>query len=299
MITLRESTIATVSYADVFDYPLTEEELKKWLVKGLPAGKAGAKLKTMKEIKNADGYFFLKGRKRIVSLRKIRCLWARGKMRWAQRAAGLLTIIPTVKLVGVTGALAVENAHKDDDIDFYIVAAAGTLWATRFFATTLLALFDLRRKPGDTSFRNKICLNMYVDENHLAVRSKERDLFTAHEVLQMKPLWERNHTYAKFLGANTWVKKFLPNAWRLKTQDVRLKTQEKTSSRFSLLTSCFIEPLLRTLQLWYMQRHRSTEVVTDTLIRFHPADARKRVRVRFGATLARYKIPLDKIFYRR
>jgi hypothetical protein len=51
------------------------------------------------------------------------------------------------------------------------------------------------------------------------------------------------------------------------------------------------------IQLFYMQHHRSNEVVTDSVLRFHPKDARVWVKREFAARLKGFKIPLDKVFY--
>ena len=301
-MTFRDTVVATIAYADVFDYPLTEEEVGKWVINS-KFKIQNSKLKRITGVEQSNGYFFLKGRRRIVALRKQREKWANEKMRAATRAVKILKFIPTIKLIGVTGALAMKNAHKEDDIDFYIVSTNGTLWATRLLAT--LILFHLRRKPGDTKFRNKICLNMYVDENHLAVPKQERDLFAAHEVLQMKPLWEKNGTYGKFLKANKWVRNFLLKAWSFKSQITNHNVQIKEKFPFIFLLVIeiwslrFVETLVRSTQLWYMRNRRSTEVVSDSLIRFHPSDARVWVKSRFATILARYNIPLDKVFYAR
>ncbi|MBI3576985.1 hypothetical protein HY086_03035 [Candidatus Gottesmanbacteria bacterium] len=306
-MTFRNTVLATLAYADVFDYPLTCEEVGKWLVKNSKFKIQNSKLKHITEIKNDGVYYFLKGRRKIFLLRKQRGKWAKEKMQKAKRAAALLKVLPTIQLVGVTGALAMDNAHPDDDIDFYVITSSGTLWTTRFFATILLALFGLRRKPGDRSFRNKICLNMYVDEDHLAVPRREQDLFSAHEVLQMKPLWGKDGTYQKFLLANQWVKFFLPNAWGEKSQISNPNVQQ--GRRFyknphsmlviEIWSLRLVESLAKILQLWYMRKRRSTEIITDNIIRFHPRDARVWVKDRYRTILARYKIPLDKIFYAR
>ena len=60
-----------------------------------------------------------------------------------------------------------------------------------------------------------------------------------------------------------------------------------------------IELLARKLQLWYMKKRRTNEVITDTALRFHPKDARVWVKKKFAARLKRYHIPLDKVFYAR
>ena len=55
---------------------------------------------------------------------------------------------------------------------------------------------------------------MFVTERGMSVPQNERDLFSAHEVLQMEPVFVRKNIYKKFLQANSWVKAYLPNAWR-------------------------------------------------------------------------------------
>ncbi len=59
------------------------------------------------------------------------------------------------------------------------------------------------------------------------------------------------------------------------------------------------EPLAKFVQLWYMRRHRTEEVITDTVIRFHPKDARVWIKRKLATRLSRHNIPLDRIFYGR
>lgn len=192
--------LATVAYADIFDYPLTQEELTRWMIFG------GGPPKQKKE------YYFLSGRDHLVAVRQKRAAWQREKWAIARSAANILSKIPTVRLVGVTGGLAMNNAKKEDDIDLFIVTSEGWLWTSRLLATILMDFFGLRRRPNEMSVANKICLNMFTSE--LAALKSERDLFSAHEVLQMEPIFDRKNTYKKFLQANRWASKFLPNAWR-------------------------------------------------------------------------------------
>lgn len=301
-LTLRDAIIAAISYADIFDYPLTEEELRVWLPfiskRTLLAKLQGESLRSCK---------------RFIAIRKQREEWSREKWIRARRVGKLLKLVPTITLVGVTGGLTRSNARQEDDIDFLIITAPNTLWVSRALSTVLLDFFRLRRRPGDTHFRNLICLNMFMSEDGLSVPASERDLFTAHEVLLMTPLWERDGAYTKFLQANRWAKKFLPNAWHEKAQSLKLKSQSYCVKRkafivlqlfavvlrFTLYTLRVLEPFARNVQLSYMKKRRSTEVVGDALIRFHPHDARVWIKMALGRRLARFKIPLDKIFYGR
>ena len=132
-----------------------------------------------------------------------------------------------------------------------------------------------------------------MSEDALSVKKNEQDLFTAYEVLQMIPLWEKEGAYKKFLDANRWSAGFLPHAWKGRVKDQG--SWVKSTMQGSLFT--VFEPLAKTIQLWYMRKRRTTEVITPGNLRFHPHDARIWVKREFAKRLSRYNLPLDKIFY--
>lgn len=213
---MRKAILKTLVYADIFDYPLTAKEIWRYLIseKKVKFEVIQKELPRVKKFVDSDGeYFFLKGRKKIVSIRKKRECWSKKKLEIAQRAAKWLRLIPTIKMVGVTGALAMKNAKEKDDIDFLIITAKKRLWLTRLLTVFLVEIVARRRRPNDANPRDKICLNMFLDEGNLAIPKNEQDLFSAHEVVQLKPLWEKDGIYKKFIKKNLWVKRFLPN-WK-------------------------------------------------------------------------------------
>ncbi len=311
IISPRQALLVTVLYADVFDYPLTIMELKQWMcLHPFPLKIRIPRLSAFSFIpRGKDTYVTLRGRTALVTRRRKRASWSGYKMQKAARVARWLRWITSVRFVGVTGGTAVGNARKEDDIDFYVIASRKTIWITRFLVTVTVEIVCSRRRPSDAFYEDKICLNMYVTDDRLAVAPGERDLFTAHEVLQMVPLWDRDGTYGKFLQANRWVERFLPKAWQEKTQSAIRQLADKTQNhnakrksytyRLSLIAYQFFEPLARTVQLWYMHKRRSTEVVSDKVIRFHPRDARVWIKSALGRRLARFNVPLDKVFYGR
>lgn len=244
----------------------------------------------------------LPGRTAIVGIRRRREAGARVKWAIANKAAHVLRFVPTIQLVGVTGGLALNNASASDDIDFFCLTSRGTLWTGRLLATLLLDLLGMRRKPNQRNVTNRICLNMFMQEGSFALSKKERDLFAAHEVLHMVPLWKKGSAYVRFLEANRWVRAFLPNAWE-KTIRMAKKEQTKDTNNFlaSLAHGFFLllEPAAKSFELWYMHNKRTTEIVGAGVLRFHPKDARVWVLQDFRGRLARFGIPLDKIFYGR
>lgn len=59
---------------------------------------------------------------------------------------------------------------------------------------------------------------------------------------------------------------------------------------FYFLPFTFMEKFFRNLQLWYMRKRRTTEVITGAIIRFHPHDARKQVLKNYKERLKSYKV---------
>lgn len=215
---LFQAICRTMVYADIFDYPLTDEEIWQYLISGHRIGFDLLKSKLnqavdQKQISVSGKLFFFKGRKKIVAVRNRRAKAADNKMRIAHRVAWWLKFIPTVRMIAITGALAMRNSEKDDDIDLLIVTAKKRLWLTRLLATFLVELVAERRRPNDRKFRDKICLNMFLDEENLVIPRAERNLFSSHEVCQLKPIWDRGNIYKRFIKENKWTTQYLAN-WK-------------------------------------------------------------------------------------
>ncbi len=213
---MKKEIISTLAYADIFDYPLRENEIYRFLISNFqfPISNFQKKLSALSGvISKKNGFYCLRGREKIISIRKKREGWSKGKLKIAKRVAGWLKLIPSIKMVAVTGALAMENSNENDDIDLLIITSKNRLWLTRFLTVILLELVAKRRHPTDKEVKDKICLNMFLDEGHLEVPKKEQDLFSSHEVRQLKPILDKNGTHQKFLKANLWSKKYLPN-WK-------------------------------------------------------------------------------------
>lgn len=294
---LQEAILHTLIYSDIFDYPLTKDEIWKGLIKCNNVTMQECKNETqkLKTIKFKRGFYFLKGRDKLVSIRKERKKYSAEKLYKAYEIINKIKLIPSVKLIGTTGALAMENGKKEDDIDLFIIATAGLLWTTRLLVTLLVEITGMRRHPQEKNANNKICLNMFVDEDNLAVPKKEQDLFSAHEVVQMKPLFVRGNTYQKFLQENNWVEKYLPNAYKkLALVESDKDTSEVAKQRFRLLgwwrnqVNKITDFFLKIIQLWYMRNRRTTEVIKEGVIRFHPQDARIWIMERYSSKINTY-----------
>lgn len=299
MKSLQKAILHTLAYADVFDYPLSLDELYRFIIADELTGlssfkKALTRIKADgKRIEADDEYFFLKGRQKIVAIREKRKKWSREKTKVAEKATRWLKIIPWVEMVAVTGSLAMKNSEENDDIDLLIITAKSHLWLTRGIVVLFLRILGLYRQPN--KIKNKICPNMFLDEEHLSVPKKERDIFSAHEVCQLRPVWDRDNIYKKFLEANRWAKRYLPNVVKIESK-LKMAKEPKKNSVITLIVQLinfpitFFETLAYRLQLAYMKPRRTSEVVDFGRILFHPNDARKWILVEYENRLEKLGI---------
>ncbi len=285
------SIVKTLAYSDVFDYPLTFEELYKFLI-GEKIGRDSFKKvlgSASSLISVQNNLYTFKQREKIVQLRIQREKDSKNKLILAKEIALLLSNIPTVRFLGISGALAMENADKDDDIDFFIITQKGTLWLTRLLCLVLLEIKGVRRKRGVEKASNKVCLNMFMDEDNLSLSYDKRNLYTAHEVVQVKPLLNKNNTYQKFLFGNIWVTKFLPNSVDTEVQRFKGSKILSEDEKQSFNVFYMFEWVAKTVQLWYMKNHKTRETVTSTMLAFHPKDYQEIILKEYEKRLKKYE----------
>lgn len=258
---LKKTQTAAVVYHDLFDYPLTKKQLHKWSLH--------AKIASMGKVENENGYYFVKGRGSLVSRRKRREKYSISKLVQAQKATKWISLVPSVKMVGLTGSLAMKNANKASDIDLLIITTSGTLWATRVLVYMVLTAspFSVRR-PGERERENVLCLNMWLDEDDLATPKKNRNLYTAHEIAQIMPLANKSKAYEKLIAKNKWILGFWPNSVHIAKAT---KNQPQSEASYVFILRLF-EPIARLIQLKYMASKRTRETVTPTRAFFHPTD---------------------------
>lgn len=266
---IRTSIVKTLAYSDIFDFPLTFSEIfkyyegrflitKKSLMESLTQMVISGQIETKYE------FYFLPGRASLILKRK-RCLRESSKkFRIAVQAVKVLKMIPTIKLIGISGSLASRNCEKKDDIDLFIVTTKNTLWTTRFFVNLILALTGVKRSTNDFLGKDKICPNMFLAEDALVINSSRRNIFGAREVVQLKALLNRSGTHQKFLLANRWVQNFLPNTSIPTAKINNLPPENKIMK--------IIDRLFYVAQLAYMSGKITDEEVKPKIARFHPKD---------------------------
>jgi len=212
---IETAVLETVLYSDVFDYPLTHAEIAHYLI-GVQADVDAVRALLAAphylngHLRQSGSYVFARHRDSIVERRRARQVSSARLWTSARRFVRVMAILPFVRMVGVTGALAMDNSESGDDIDVMIVAARRRAWTARLFTVALVYAGKL--------FGRTLCPNYVVTEDALELET--RDLFAAHELAQMAPLYGLV-TYARMRQANGWVYDYLPNAhapWRLEPE---------------------------------------------------------------------------------
>jgi len=203
---LDAAIVETVAYADVFAWPLTAAEVHRFLP--VPAGAADvatalSSARLSQFLTPAAEFHVLHGREHLVAERRRRTIASRRMWPGVLRRARLLARIPWVRMVAVSGSLAVSAAFDGDDVDLFMVTDDERLWTCR--ALTILA-GRVPSMPGTA--RPRLCPNFIVAVSTLEL--EDRDVYTAHELVQLVPLVGAQ-TYAELLDRNRWYRDFLPN----------------------------------------------------------------------------------------
>src|SRR5437762_1380868 len=188
--------LRTVLYASLFQAPLTVSELHRSLMDvGMDRGEIRGRLSRAflrARLELRGEYVYLRGREASVDLHLERKRRTRARLDTQRRLLALIARFPYVRLLALSGACARDNA-TDAGVDLFLVVRRGRTWSV-FLALAVLALALGRRRA--------LSLNYVVDEAALAL--PERDLFTAAEIVGLRPLAGAS-TYLQFVEANAWV----------------------------------------------------------------------------------------------
>lgn len=272
----------TLAYSSLFHFPLTKEELWRFLLSdqaGIRAEFDAALKKLGGKITSKNGLYALSENAQDIAERRMQTAELTKKLRIAKRAAYYLSYIPTISLIAISGSVAMGKARQEDDIDFFIITKKNTLFMTRIWIQAVLELLNLRRKPLTADAPDKVCVNLMIDESRLLWPKEARDVYTAHEIVQLQPLFERNSLFEQFIKQNGWVLQFFPHAFEKRQQFVGSGWKRNYVGIRAIGSIVMLRPfekLVSRLQRAYMKRHQTTEIITDTFVAFHPIDYRTK-----------------------
>ena len=200
---LRAAVRRTLAYADLFDYPLSAQELQRYLhgTTATPEEMRALLADGVPGVDAREGFYALAGRLWTVAERRRRADISApltGRLRLYTK---MLKYLPFVRMAALTGSLSMQNVDQRVDIDLMVVTAPRRVWLGR---AAVILLVHLARLGHDT-----LCPNYVVAENMLELG--DLSIYGAHELAQMVPLCGRD-VYHQLWASNRQVMLHLPNA---------------------------------------------------------------------------------------
>ena len=198
------AVLRSVTYAAMFEYPLSLEQLHASLI-GVRADAAtvaawwrNSEL-LQATIDHQEGLYFPAGRADLLHTRARREALSRDLLARDRRILSVVAAMPFVRMVALSGSLAHLNAERSADLDLFVITAPHRVWSVTVSLLVIARLFGWRRR---------MCLNYVISED--ALRVEPPDLFSANQIIHLRPILG-DDVFARFVEANPFVREIYPN----------------------------------------------------------------------------------------
>jgi hypothetical protein len=216
--TIKKDILATLSYFNLFEYPLRRNEIFRFLGHCDDYREFEAGLLELLEdsmVFKIGDFYSLNNNYKLATRRYKGNEAARITiLRKANRGGAFISTFPFVRGVGISGSLSKLYADDKSDIDYFIITAANRL----FIARTFLHIF--KKITFLFSRQHDFCMNYFVDEAEPVIR--EKNIYTAAEIVTLLPI-RGKITFDRFFTSNSWANSFFPNSGKpkMRQQDKR------------------------------------------------------------------------------
>lgn len=290
---LQKSIRQTIAFFDLFNFPLTAEEIKEYLYKydkPIHIKEVKGTLDEMEEVEKIHDYYVLKGRAKLVDTRKARKFIAEKFWGRTRQYCQYVIKVPFVQMVAVCNNLAYDNPTELSDIDLFIVIKKGRMWLARLLITLILQFYGVRRHGNRIAGR--FCLSFFVTPEKINMEPlllKSEDPYMAYWTRLMTPIYGKK-AYQQFMEEN---KGWLSEKYGIKFPDISEKKfsfHGKSRGKkfwewiFKGKFGDLIEGLLkktfkkRTLKKANQLGPEASVVVNDDMLKFHNKDRREEYR---------------------
>lgn len=196
--------LRSVTYASLFDYPLSLAQLHASLIAVRADAAAVASWwrdsKFLQAtVEHRDNLYFPAGRRDLLQTRTRREALSRDLLEREQRVLALVARMPFVRMVALSGSLAHLNAERSADLDLFVITHPGRVWSVT------LSVLVISRLLG---WRKRMCLNYVISERAMAI--EPADLFAANQIIHLRPI-VGHEVFERFVSANPFVRTFYPN----------------------------------------------------------------------------------------
>jgi hypothetical protein len=282
----ERAMLQSVLYAALFDYPLTLPQLREALIgvtvdESVLMGWFQSSPYLQATLEYAEGYFFPRGRPDLIRRRAEREAISRVLLEELSKPLAFVARLPFVRMVALSGSLAHLNGDRGADLDLFVITSPHRVW------TTTVVTLALARWRG---WRRRLCLNYVISERALWVTPA--DLFSANQIVHLQPLTGAD-TYARFLDANRFVRRFYPNFMPrpIAGTGTRRPSPRWVEALLNATLAPAVEQLCRFAYRQHLRRQSHTWTSTDQVrldaecLKLHTHSHRRDVMDRFERAL--------------
>lgn len=168
--TRREKIFEVIIFFDLFNFPLSILELKKFSSLNLDLRSLALILEEeirTKHLEMKNGFYFLSGREELINIRRERYNYSLRKIKIARFFSKIFFLMPSVSSVCLVNSIGSNNLRDGSDIDFLIITKSKRIWLARLFCTGIAKV--LNKRPTKKNKRDKICLSFYLSEERLCL----------------------------------------------------------------------------------------------------------------------------------
>ncbi len=293
---IEKAIIKTLCYFDIFFYPLTKEEIKRYLLEEKATDQeienSIKNLLEERKIEFKENFYYLPGKEELIEERIKRYKISKKKWRKVKKYLWVFNLIPFIKFVGICNTLAFNNAKESSDIDLFIVIRKGRIWTSRALLTLVLSI--LRQRRIKKRIKDKFCLSFYVTEDNLNLEkiAIPFDIYLIYWTAQIVPILDRR-LFPKFIKENEWIKRYLPN--------FSFSINKKFKDRLIIINLLrkigelilkgkfgdFIEKKLGEIQKKKIKKGitdltlKTAIIANERMLKFHPSDMREVYKKEF------------------
>lgn len=296
---LQKSIFQTIAFFDLFDYPLTAEEIQTYLYnykKPVHIKEIKGVLGEMDSVEKIHDYYVRKGRTRLAGARKTRKFIAEKFWGRVRQYGQYLCQAPFVEMLAVCNNLAYNNPTEQSDIDLFIVIKEGRMWLARVWVTLILQFFGVRRHGEKIAGR--FCLSFFITPKRLNMEPLllPEDPYMAYWTKLLLPIYGEK-TYQKFREEN---QKWLWEKYGIRWPDPK-PIPFKRTGRFKKIMEWILGGWLGDFLEWVLKKTikkrtlRNAQkldadagvIVLDDILKFHNHDRRKEYLERWEELCSR------------
>jgi len=202
---IKENILTTLTYFDIFNYPLTSGEIYLFLKNKYHQNEFEEAIRCLvgnRSVYQFDKFYTLKNDYSLITRRDKGNKKAVELIKVAEKVSNILIKFPYVRGIAISGSLSKNFADESSDIDLFIITAKNRLWIARTIMHAFKKVTFLINK------QDYFCMNYYIDEQQLEI--VEKTIYTAIEIVTLIPL-QGDNLFERFYAANAWTRYYLPN----------------------------------------------------------------------------------------